>query len=280
MASSRSLLGISMFEIGDYNGARRELGRALRLNPNDRRVKLYLARTLLKIDEYDSAARLLQELQRDDPGDPQVLYTLGSTYMNLAASTFERLQKADPDSYLIELLLGKTAEDKQAFAEAIEHYRNALSRAPNARSLHYTLGNVLWKDGQMPEALQEFRRELELNPYDYMASAKAALLLVEENPREALGLANRALELSPDLSQALLARGRALLLLKDPAKAVVDFKKLIAMDSEDDAVHYQLARAYRQLGFVREAEAEDAIFQRMEKAVHLPKQPSKSTPRP
>jgi predicted Zn-dependent protease len=266
------LLGISLYEVGEFKPARQNLGYALRLNPGDRNVKTYMARALYKTGEAGAAAQMFAELEREDPQNPELLYSLGLAYLDLVTSTFEKLQKADPNSYLIELLLGKTAEEKQAFAEAIEHYRAALQKAPHARGLHYALGNALWEDGHMPEALQEFQTELQLNPYDDLACAKAALLLVPSDPKEAFSLANRALKLDPELTQALLARGRASLEMGQPAKAVEDLKKVIALDPEDGTVHFQLARAYRQLGMTQEAVAEDAIFQRMQQPAHLPKQ--------
>ena len=265
LVPSRALLGISLYQIGEYKMAHQELGTALQLNPRDRNAKLYLARSLFELEDFRVAAQVLEELQREEPKDTQVLYSLGQTYMKLASSTLEKLQNLDPNSYLIEVLLGKTAEAKQVYADGVEHYRKAISKAPNIPSLHYALGNALWLSGQFPEALQEFHRALELNPYDYMASWKAAHIVLSQNPEEAFRLSNRALELKPDLAQALLVRGRALLTLKKLNDAIKDFKKVAVLAPDEETVHYQLARAYRQLGLTREAEAEETIFERMQK---------------
>jgi tetratricopeptide (TPR) repeat protein len=265
LVPTRALLGISLYQIGEYQMARQELKTALQLNPADRNAKLYLARSLFELEDFRLAAQLLEELQRDGPRDAQVLYGLGQAYMKLASSTLEQLQDLDPNSYLIEVLLGKTAEAKQAYTDAVEHYRKAISKAPSTPSLHYALGNTLWLSGQFPEALQEFRRELDLNPYDWMASWKAAHIILSQNPEEALRLSNRALELKPDLAQALLVRGRALLTLKRLNDAIKDFKKVAVLAPDEETVHYQLARAYRQLGLTEEAEAEETIFERMQK---------------
>jgi tetratricopeptide (TPR) repeat protein len=272
LASSRTLLGVSLYEINDFRDAQQELSEALRLNPNDRNAKLYLARSLLELEDLKRAARILEDLEHDKPQDAQILYALGQVYMRLAASTLENLQRADPNSYLIEVLLGKTAEAKQALAEAIEHYKKAVAKAPDAKSLHYLLGHALYQNGESSDALREFRRELEINPYDHMASWQAGLIRLSDNPQEAFRLANQALELKPDLAPALMVRGRALLALKRPADAVKDFKRAALLEPDEDTVHFQLARAYRELGLTREAQAEDAIFAQIEKAAHTPKE--------
>ena len=235
------------------------------MNPGDRNAQLYLARSLLQLDEYKAAVKLLEDLQRDAPRDPQVLYSLGVAHINLAAMALGELQKTSPDSYLVEVLLGKAAEEKQAFMEAFDHYKKAIEKAPpRTPGLHYDLGNAKWKSGEFSQALDEFQRELQINPFDYRALWKAALIILPNNPQEVLRMASRALELQPDLSSALMIRGRALLALKEPARAVDDFKKAAALDPEDDTVHFQLARAYRELGMMEEAETEAAIFQRMQ----------------
>jgi len=271
MAASRALLGIALFEVNNDQAARRQLTQALALNPKDLRAKLYLARSLLELGDLSSATHMLEDLERAEPRNPQVLYTLGEAYMKLAAATLDRLQKTNPNSYLVEVLLGKSAEAKQAFEEAAEHYRKAIAAAPNAQGLHYLLGHCLWRDGKFSDALREFQRELQVDPYNYQAAWHAALVLLEQDPRQADRLATRALELKPDLPAALMVRGRALLALNKPEEAVQDFRKVVALDPEEDTAHFQLARAYRQLGLTQQAASEDAIFARMESAAHSPR---------
>jgi Flp pilus assembly protein TadD len=70
--------------------------------------------------------------------------------------------------------------------------------------------------------------------------------------------------LKPDVPEALTVRGRALIALQRPKEAIDDFKKAIALDPQDAATHFQLARAYRQAGLAHEADAENAIFERMD----------------
>jgi tetratricopeptide (TPR) repeat protein len=238
-----------------------------------------LARSLFELEDYKGAFQVLDKLQPADPKNPDVLYTLGLVHMKLAETTLGELQKVAPGSYLIEVLLGKYAEVKQVYPDAIEHYKRALAKNPESLGLHYTLAHALWASGRFQDALPEYKRALELNPYDYDGSWEMARIVLPDNPAEAYRLANRALELKPGIPEALAIRGRALLALKKPKEAIEDLRKASALDTEDATIHFQLARAYRQLGLTQEAEAETAVYERMEKEAHTPRGEQPVTPR-
>jgi tetratricopeptide (TPR) repeat protein len=268
LAPAHALLGISWYEMENYAPARRELNEAVHLNPHDQNAKLYLARSLYELGEFDEAAGLLKDLARADPANPQILYSQGLVYMKLASSALEKLQAVAPDSFLIESVLARSAEAKEQYGVAAEHYKRAIAKAPNTRNLHYALGHALYQTADFKEALKEYRLELQVNPDSYMACWEAARILVNDDPTEAAALSTRALEISPNLAPAYLVRGRAFLQLKEFDKALEDLKKAAALDSNEPSVHFQLARVYRGLGLARQAEQENAIFAELEKAEH------------
>ena len=271
LESSHALLGISLYETDNYNVARRELSEAVRLDPADRTAALYLARCLYKLGDLQKAAAMLTKLQQEDPANPEIMYSEVLVYMKLASNSLEELQGVAPDSYRVEMILATTAEEQQHYGEAVEHFKKALAKAPNARGLHYALGHALYQNSEFEEALKEYRLELQLDPRSYMASWEAARVMLHSDPQEAVKLSSRAIELNPKLAPAYLIRGRALLQLNDLHRSVEDLEKAAALDSAEPTVHYELVRAYRGLGMTQEAEREEAIFAQMEKAEHTPK---------
>jgi tetratricopeptide (TPR) repeat protein len=122
--------------------------------------------------------------------------------------------------------------------------------------------------GDSENALIQYRHALDRNPYDYRAEWESARILLSDNPQEALRLASLALELKPDVADALTIRGRALISLQRPREAIEDLRKAISVNPQDAATHFQLARAYREAGMTREAQNENAIFERMDKEAH------------
>ena len=267
-AVPRTLLGFSFFRIGDFPSARRELRAALRLNPGDLNAKLFLARSFVETGDYKPAVELLEELRKRDPHNAEVLYTLGTVYSSLATSALDEIQASDPGSYLVELLLGKAAEAKQILPDAVEHYKRAIAKAPDNPDLYYLYAHSLWASGNVSDALAAYRKSLALSPYNANANWEAARILVEGDPGEALRLVDRALKTSSEVPEAYMVRGRALMSLGRAQEAVDAFRKASLLDPDNGAAHFQLARAYRQLGLTNEALKEDAVFEDMQKESH------------
>ncbi|MBN9615781.1 MAG: hypothetical protein BGO25_03800 [Acidobacteriales bacterium 59-55] len=263
----RALLGLSFFQKGDFASARRELASALRLNPDDSIAKLFLARSQVELGDLAGAVKLLEQLRKTDPHNVEALYSLGMAYSRLAEMALGDIQAVDPNSYLLEYLLGKAAEAKGITADAVEHYKKAIEKAPDAsEDLYYNYAHALWVMGDTPNAVAAYRHALSLNSYDYRANWEAARIILTQDPQEAYALANRSLELKPNVPDALVVRGRALLALKRPKEAVEDLKRASLLDSEDDAIHFQLARAYRQLGMPEEEKKENTVLLQMRKS--------------
>lgn len=274
LATAHQLLGITYFQIGDFELAQRELQKALKIRPNDGETAFFLARASANLGKLRKAAQLLETLREQDPRDAKVLYTLGLVYMKLGDSTLGDLQKFHPESYLNDLLMGTVAEENGQFADAVEHFKNAVTKAPSAPGLHYALGNAFYLEGQTAEALKEFEHENLIDPYNYMAHVLSALIALSTDPQKAFELSTQAIKLKPDSAPAYLIRGRALLGLKKPKDALSDLKKAAVIDPHEKTVHFQLARAYQQLGLISEATREETIFKSMSKAKEAAKRAS------
>jgi tetratricopeptide (TPR) repeat protein len=119
-------------------------------------------------------------------------------------------------------------------------------------------------------ALREFRRELDLDPYDYLASYESAEMLLRGNPQKALSFSTQAPEVRPDFAPALRRRGRALLLLDRPQDAIVDLKKETSLNPREPLAHFRLAHVYRQLGLNNEAQQEETLYRPLQKPAHPP----------
>jgi tetratricopeptide (TPR) repeat protein len=278
LASPRALIGFVYFEMGDFENAQKELKIASQLNPADRNSKLFLARSMIELNDRKGALKMLEALQQEDPNDVEVLYTLGTLYSSLAETTMARIQTVDPDSYLIEVLLGQYAQVKGVYRDAAEHFKRAIERASNLSDLYYRYAHALWAGGETELAVQQYRRALEIDPYDYRSAWEAARILLADDPEEALKLVNQALKVKGDVPEALTIRGRALLSVHKPQEAIGDLNKAAALDPQDSATHFQLARAYRQVGRTQDAERENSIYERLEQETHAEKE--KKTPQP
>jgi len=275
VAAPRALMGFVYFEMGDFENAQKELKLASQLNPADRNSKLYLARTMIELGDRKGALKILEQLEHEDPNDIEVLYTLGTLYSSLSETTMARIQTVDPNSYVIEVLLGQYSQVKGVYSDAAEHFRRAIEKSPTLPDLYYRYAHALWANGESEAALAQYRRALELDPYDHRAAWEAARILLADNPEEAFKLASRSLTLKPDVPEALSIRGRALLSLHKPQEAIDDLNKSATLDPLESTTHFQLARAYRQLGRTQDAERENSIYEKLEQETHAGKEQKK-----
>jgi tetratricopeptide (TPR) repeat protein len=104
------------------------------------------------------------------------------------------------------------------YRDAAEHYKRAIDKAPEMPDLYYRYAHALWAAGDVENSLAQYKRAAELNPYDYRPFWEQARIQLSENPEEAVKLSTRALELRPDVAEALMIRGVRCFRFTNPRK--------------------------------------------------------------
>lgn len=261
LAGAHVMLGLSYYELYQTDKAVAAFQTALRQNPADTNALFYLSKSQIQLHDYSGAEKTLAKLSHLKPRDPDVLYNLSLAYMKLMVETVNRLGEAAPESYQLFLWCAQDAESRNQDSAAAKYYQIALRLKPEAIGLHYALGNVLAREGMYDEAASELKKELELNSPDSLALWKLGELALRSDAEEARGYLEQALQLNPDLPQAVLAYGRALARLGETEKAVEQYRRVILLAPENDSVHYHLADAYRRMGRNDHAKTEMARFE-------------------
>jgi len=273
MASASALLGISLYETGDYAKARARLEATLRFNPKDNNAELFLANDLIKLGDPEAAARHLQELARRQPNDQEVFYLLGEVYMQLSEKALTRLNAIDSNSVYVHQMSGEIMESMKNYDGAVVEYKKAIEMAPQQAGTHYKLGNTYWLLGEWDAAVEQFQAELVNDPTNCKARAQIANILIAQRMDFDEGLANvdKALAACPDLTQARIDRGRALLKLNRNEEAANDLEAAERSSPDDPSVHFFLAQVYRTLGRSRESQAEMQVFSKLEESARSAK---------
>jgi tetratricopeptide (TPR) repeat protein len=129
--------------------------------------------------------------------------------------------------------------------QALAELREAASSNSNALLVHYNAGLLYLKLGKRDEAVQEFERELILNPHDTQAKyTLAEVFLTGKNVERSVALLREVVEARPDHADARYALGKALLLRRDIAGAINNLERASRLEPESPEVHYQLGQAY------------------------------------
>ena len=173
-----------------------------------------------------------------------------------------------PDSYRVHQLAGEVYEAKNDYDQAIREYSLALENNPKLPQMHYRIGQLYLHQGSEEvdeKAMEEFRREKEINP----ESAVSDLAMADiEMHRHQLGRAKplyeEAARLDPTLSEARVGLAKILLEQHETDAAVRELRAIIAGHPDDAAAHYSLMRAYREQKKIQEASAEMATFNRLQ----------------
>jgi predicted Zn-dependent protease len=165
-------------------------------------------------------------------------------------------------------LAGEVYEAKNDYDQAIREYSLALQNNPKLPQMHYRIGQLYLHQGSEEvdeKAMEEFRREKEINP----ESAVSDLAMADiEMHRHQLGRAKplyeEAAKLDPTLTEARVGLAKISLEQHDTDAAVQELRAVIAEHPEDAAAHYSLMRAYREQKKMPEASAEMATFNRLQ----------------
>lgn len=196
--------------------------RALAVDPRYLPAKLQLGILLHDLGKSEEAVRLLRELERINPQDPQLWGEIAINLFRLgdargAASLLERYNAARGPQAWGWARLGQAREEMGDLKGAEEAYRRALSFDPRSPSAHLWLGRLLIATRRESEArkhLETFRklRDLETQAHNL----QMALLRTPDDLNVLVNLA-RVRHLLGDTEAAFISLRRARELApKDP----------------------------------------------------------------
>ena len=221
---------------------------------------------------FREAGRLCQQILAIDSGDVATLQLSGliavqSGRNEAAVAALEKAIRLNGQIPDLHSAIAEALQRLGRFEEALDHYRRALSLAPNLIETLYNCGNVLLKlrrHGEAialydraialapgfaeaihnrgsalfelqryGEALRDYDRALAIKPGFVNALANRGAVLVELNRHEeGVASCGRALAINPNDATALAHRGNALFELRRFAEAARDFERLLTIEPD------------------------------------------------
>jgi len=156
------------------------------------------------------------------------------------------------------------------YDEAASEYRRAIALNPKAPGLHYDLGRALLMQSHGPVALEnargEFEAERQLSPEDAATEFQLGQIAQAQAKRDDATLHfRRALKLSPDFPEALVAIAKLDSQAKRYNQAIPALHRAIRLQPSNEAAHYALMMAYRDSGQMEKARAEQQTLNRLQR---------------
>ncbi|HXZ19682.1 MAG TPA: DUF3857 domain-containing protein [Candidatus Acidoferrales bacterium] len=155
----------------------------------------------------------------------------GSQKFALAEQLLERAVVAEPTHPRAWKLLGAVRLAQQENAQAIEAFRKEIELAPKDEFAYEGLGLAQAALEQYDDAIASFRKQLQVKPLDPMAQASLGATLGQAHRwAEAATELEKAVVLSPEDPRLYVNLGRAELNLEHADKAAAAFDKAVELD--------------------------------------------------
>jgi len=279
MAAAWALRGLCEFRLGSYTPARGHLDRAVALGlpaheDLGRAVRFHQSLLLTQRGEFDLAIEPLREILQFQPPSPELDLSCGLVLLRRPL-----LPPSIPEADLA--LVRQAGEAYCAHLarhpeQALPRFEALIQKHPRERYLHYGRGLVLAQQGSA-DALDQFRKEIELFPDDVLARVELAFgLLARGREAEAIAPAEEAVRLAPGLFVTHLVLGRALAATGHLERGIKELETAAVLQPRIPAIQLALARAYAQAGRKADADRANATFRSLETArrgVPSPKAP-------
>jgi superkiller protein 3 len=214
-------LGLSLEEIGDYAGGIEHLTRAYEIAPSTERrdalvsAHLHRAHALFESGDKSGAIDGYRKAVSVDPNNARAhselgLALLGNDELDAAISELRAALKIQPDvdttkgalaSALTKQGLALAKQGKRA--EAIAHFREAITLDDESWESHYGLGLALVEERDPSGAVSELQKAFELEPSETVRTALADAIEARGDARADAGALGAALD---DMGSATVLR--------------------------------------------------------------------------
>jgi tetratricopeptide (TPR) repeat protein len=158
------------------------------------------------------------------------------------------------DCWLAHNNIGNVLFEQGKLDDAVFHFRKALEIKPDYAECYYNLGNVLVQKGQIEDAILQFRRASELKPdYADPKNNLGNIFFQKGQFDEAIVSYQSASDIDPANFKILVNLARALDRKGQFARAIAEYEKAIEIDPNIAEVRFYLGNALSRVGQTDEA---------------------------
>jgi predicted Zn-dependent protease len=155
-------------------------------------------------------------------------------------------------------------------------FKMLVTRYPETPNVHYANGVFLLQE-QPDRAIEEFKRELELQPGHPWSLMQMAYEYVKRGDAAAgLNWARQSVEAAPNAFAARKVLGQALLDTGDVDGAIRELQVGLKLAPDSPGLHFTLARAFQRAGRLEDADRERKEFTRLDRLARTQKSGAQS----
>lgn len=209
--------------------------------PYQMEARLLLADLRLRQKSPEHAINVMQLVK--DSQDPRVMIVF-------ARIALAKKDPATAHNYIERVLDAGGGEALRALDKdvALKSIADYLARHPGNRTAKKQYALLLLGFGELPKAKALYEQLVREDPSDALAFNNLAWLVVQEDPRRALGLAQNAVKASPALANYLDTLGTMQLNQSDFRGAVTSLQRAHDLQPDNASFAYHLAMALEAVG--------------------------------
>lgn len=251
-------LGLTLVRKGDYADAISPLQQALRLAPGNDGARRALAIALIAGEKFAEASREIAQLLFRSPKDSALLELAAKSFLQQrryqeAITVLQRRLLLPNTTAFLFSQYGDALDGAGRTPEALQAYRKAVELDPESTLTRYGLGYLHWKLYQYNEAEQQLLEVLRRAPNDPRASFTLGdLYLTRGEAERSLAFLEVARVAYPNEFDTRLALGRALVLTGNLDRGIDELKAAVSLDEAIADGHFQLGRALIKAGRTEE----------------------------
>lgn len=260
-------LGLAYYKKGDLANAREQFTALHQLASSNVQAAILLADTEIKLGDAESAAGMLEPLEKANSRNPDFDYVLGLAMIKSGRRRdgVPRLEKAGDlgsgDAYM---LAGATLLDLNEFEQARHDLEKTLQLSPMLTGLHTLVGMARDKTGDQKEAEPAFRVALQENPDDFEANLYlGALLYKQRHLEEAKVYLEHAVKLKPNDTMARYESAMLKSTSGEYEAAATELESVVRDNPDWLEPHVELTSLYYKLHRPSDGAKERAIVDRL-----------------
>jgi tetratricopeptide (TPR) repeat protein len=232
-------LGVARLKLADYIGSEQALRKAQILGLNNAVLHENLGLAYFKLNQFLLFEQEMKSASEQDPKDITTYYYLGLYHLTIRSDVHSALQ----------------------------FFQQATELRPDDWKSLYEAGNCQEKLGKDTEAREYYSRaaasvEKSKAPFGWPFQGLARLLM-QTDPKQALGFATRAVQLEPDEYSNYVVQAKIYKALGDLPAAIKAAQQATLKNPTDGPSRYLLFMLYRQQGERDAAQQELNIFQKL-----------------
>lgn len=222
-------IGMALAEAGSFGKAETFLTQALARAPSDFNVQINLGLAAWHTGNYDRARDALQAALEQQPQSVDAMYYLAcvnqaSNRTEAAVALLAQAARLAPQRADIQRQLALATGDLAALDDSAAAWDRYLKLEPNDDVARRERGLIAFQMGKFEEGVAELRSFVARHPDDAVGHFELGAAVNKDDPAEALREFDRALALKSDFAAAHSARGGLYYQMGNPKAAVVDLE--------------------------------------------------------